>query len=269
MLDPIKVRDQPAEEYHGSDPISRSRLFLMSKSPAHFAEWQPEDTAALAFGRALHMLVLQPEIFGEHYFVMERPNLRTASGRQAVADIEAQGLEVIFSEDFAVLDGMRKSVYANKYAAALLRGEKEVSYYWTDPDTGIDCKCRPDCRTELKTTSVIVDLKSCRDASTDAFAAEAVRLGYDLQVAMYRTGVEKIEQKPHKFVFVAVEKSPPYAVNILEADDVMYNKGFDDFRKYLGMLKYCRETNNWYSYTGEQGIPNALSLPAWLAKDYQ
>jgi hypothetical protein len=72
-----------------------------------------------------------------------------------------------------------------------------------------------------------------------------------------------------KFVFIAVEKKPPYALNILEADEIFIRKGYDDFRTYLGMLKYCRETDNWYSYTGETGRPNVLNLPAWLIKEYE
>lgn len=269
MIEPTKITDQSAEDYHASDPISRSKLFLMSKSPAHFKDAKLKTTPALEFGKAFHMFVLQPDIFGKYYYVCEKPNLRTASGRQKIEDIHSKGLDVIFNEDFAVLEGMRNSVLSNKYAVALLRGEKEVSYYWTDEDTGIDCKCRPDCRTDLKSTSVIVDLKTCNDASTNAFSKDAINLGYDLQSAMYKTGVERYEKKPHKFVFIAVEKEPPYAVNIMEVDDAMYTKGYDDFRTYLGTLKYCRDTNNWYGYTGERGIPNALSLPAWLLKDYQ
>jgi hypothetical protein len=81
--------------------------------------------------------------------------------------------------------------------------------------------------------------------------------------------VEKIEGRPHRFVFIAVEKEPPYAFNILEADKLFIDKGNTDLEEYLDTIVRCTETNNWWGYNGESGEPNLICLPAWLAKEYE
>ena len=97
----------------------------------------------------------------------------------------------------------------------------------------------------------------------------AINYGYDFQAAMYSEGVEKnIGQKP-LFVFIAVEKEPPYAVNILQADDLLLRRGGDLFREYIGIYHDCKQTDNWYGYLGKFNQINTLALPAWLAKEVE
>lgn len=261
-----------ASKYFEHPAVSRSNLFKMHKSPAHYKcalEAPEQTTEALEFGTAFHTAILEPMKFKRNYRVMPSIDRRTKEGKALYQELIDSGKVFLSTNDYETITAMQKSVFENKYARALLMGEKEMSYFWTDEFTGIDCKCRADCRTDLKSTSVIVDLKSCSNAETDAFMRDCFRFGYDLQSAYYKTGVEAVTEKPHKFVFIAVEKTPPYAVNILEADEIFIKKGYDDMRLYLGMLKECRKTGNYYGYTGKDGTPNMLGLPAWLAKDYE
>ena len=264
-----KISDK---EYFENPAINRSSIYEMNKSPAHYkylTEHPQEPTQALEFGTAFHTSVLEPERFAKEYVVTEKIDKRTKEGKAYFDALMSSGKKILNADDYKTILGMQKSVFDNKYAMALLKGEKETAYFWDDEHTGIDCKCKVDCRTDLKSTSVIVDLKSCNNAETEAFMRECFKYGYDLQTAWYKTGVDLVEGKPHKFVFIAVEKTPPYVVNILEADEKFIQKGYDDMRLYLGMLKECRELNNWYGYTGKSGTPNVLELPSWLAKDYE
>ena len=235
-------KQMSAEDYRNDEAFSRSQLFKLSKSPAHFkyALENPEvETPALAFGTL-------------------------------AAQIDASGKIPISEDAFAQIQAMAESVMSNKYAAALLNGgEHEKSYFWTDKLTGLKLKCRPDCRTDLRSTSVIVDLKTTENADTDSFMHSCIKYGYDLQAAMYTQGVSEIERKPHRFVFIAVEKSPPYACNVLEADDFIIQKGTKDLNDYLYTLKECLKTGNWYSYNGKNGDLNVISLPGWLAREYE
>lgn len=197
-------------------------------------------------------------------------NVFCYEGKALAAQIEASGKIPISDDTFAQIQAMAESVMSNKYAAALLNGgEHEKSYFWTDKLTGLKLKCRPDCRTDLRSTSVIVDLKTTENADTDSFMHSCIKYGYDLQAAMYTQGVEKIEGKPHRFVFIAVEKSPPYACNVLEADNFIIQKGTKDLNDYLYILKECLKTGNWYSYNGKNGDLNVISLPGWLAREYE
>lgn len=259
-------------EYRERKELSRSDLFKLSKSPAHFiyALKNPqEETAAMIFGTAFHTLVLEPEKFEDTYITVPKIDRRTKEGKAQTEEAERSGKITLTEETVSRLRAMRASIMSNKYAEILLRGEKEQSYFWTDELTGIDLKCRPDCRTDLKTMSVIVDLKTTENAATEAFMRSALSYGYDLQAAVYRQGVEAFEKKPHRFVFIAVEKSPPYACNIIEADDVFVDKGSRDLRDYLYTVRECRSSGNWYGYNGSDGCLNVMGLPAWLAKEYE
>lgn len=262
-----------AEEYRSNEAYSRSQLFKLSKSPAHFkyALNDPEpETPALAFGTAFHSYVLERDKFDTQYIVVPKLDRRTKEGKALAAQIETSGKIPISEDAFAQIQAMAESVMSNKYAAALLNGgEHEMSYFWTDEPTGIKLKCRPDCRTDLKSTSVIVDLKTTENADTDSFMHSCIKYGYDLQAAMYTKGVSEVEGKQHRFVFIAVEKSPPYACNVLEADDFIIQKGAKDLKDYLYTLKECLKTDNWYSYNGRNGDLNIISLPGWLAREYE
>ena len=266
-----KIKDS-SKVYHSRKAVSRSDLFLLSKSPQYFKYIQENgraETDALRFGTMVHTFVLEPNLFKRRYIVIPNIDRRTREGKAILEEVSRIKKEIVTESELSTITAMRDAVLNNKYAYALLQGVKEMSYYWTDELTGIKLKCRPDCVSNIGQTNVIVDLKSCENAQTDAFMRDALKYGYDLQAATYKTGVELIEGTPHKFVFIAVEKKPPYGVNILEVDEPALRKGTDDFRNYLGMLKYCRDTDNWYSYTGETGRPNVLSLPAWLIKEYE
>lgn len=272
----VKVKDEAAV-YHSSEHIGRSQLFKMSKSPAHFKsglEAPLEKTKALILGSAFHCIVLEPDKFEDEYCVMP-PDYdgRTAGGRAFKRAAEERNLQIITYEEYEMLTGMATSVMSDPYCQLLLSGEKETSYYWTDEDTGVKVKCRPDCRTDLKKCSVVVDLKSCENAQINDFIRDIFKYGYDLQAPHYLTGVELYEKKPHKFVFIAVEKKPPYAVLVLDFDEVFNGeekaliKGYDKYREYLGLVAECRMTGVWYDYRGDENIPGTLNIPRWLYEE--
>lgn len=276
MNNVIKVKDE-AEVYHSSEHIGKSQLFKMSKSPAHFKnnlDTPFEKTKALLIGSAFHCLVLEPEKFDEQYAVMsEEFDGRTAAGRAFKRNAEEEGFEILTYDEYEMIQGMATSVLSDPYCQLLLAGEKEISYYWTDSDTGVKVKCRPDCRTDLTESSVVVDLKSCENANIDAFIRDIFKYGYDLQAAQYTTGVELYEQKKHKFVLIAVEKKPPYAVLILDFDEVFNGeekaimKGYDKYREFLGLVAECRMTGVWYDYRGSDDVPGSLNIPQWLKEE--
>ena len=155
------------------------------------------------------------------------------------------------------------------FASKLLSGEREKPYFWTDEMTGEDCKCRVDVLNTEYRQPIVVDVKSTADASTESFIRSAINYGYDFQAAMYSEGVERNIGKKPLFVFIAVEKDPPFSVNILQADELMLRRGYDLFREYIGIYHDCKVTGNFYGYLGKLNQINNLALPAYLAKEVQ
>lgn len=263
-------------EYHSKAGMSKTKLWrILEKNPLWFkyCEDNPPlcDSPAFLFGAALHKAVLEPEGFGDEYIVMPKFDRRTKDGKELYAAFEMSRGErdIIVQEDKYIIDEMVTAVRSHKYADFLTRGEVEKSYYWTDELTGIDCQARPDCFKIVDGRGIIVDLKTCAEADTESFKRSAIKYGYDMQAAMFKAACEKEHGIPCDFIFVAIEKTPPYMINILQADEIMLKYGEDRFRTALGICKECNDSGNWYGYNGFSGIINNLSLPAWLAKEVE
>lgn len=262
------------QEYNKAPGIRRSLLWELRKSPAHL-KWRmdnpPEATPALIFGQALHCMILTPSDFGSQFVFMPAADRRTKAGREAwdAAAEQAQGKTQLPFDWVEQISGMTNAVAFNQAAARLLRGPHESSYFWSDSLTNELCKCRTDAETDIGDMHLIVDIKTCQDASTAEFMRDAIRYGYDVQAAMYTDGVRTATDREAMFVFVAVEKTPPYAINILQADPGFLAYGQDRYRHLLGMYHDCRVRDSWPGYTGHDNDINALELPAWLKKEIE
>lgn len=264
----------PETEYRQHPAVSRSELWKLKDSPQKFrhAKDNPEaPTTALLFGQVFHKLALEPETFGDEFAVAPQLNLRTKAGKEAMAAFELAnvGKTVVTNDMYDQAVAMCRSLMAEPLAVKLLTGEKEVSFFWTDEKTGEECKCRADCLNTSLSQPVVVDLKSTEDASTAKFMRHAVDYGYDFQAAMYSEGVERSIQQKLLFVFIAVEKKPPYAVNILQADDKFILRGQRIHRELLDTYHDCKVTDNWYGYLGKDNQINCLALPAWAAREME
>lgn len=262
------------KEYRSHPAVSRSELFKITESPEKFRFYKdnpPEPTPALIFGQAFHKLVLEPETFNDEFAVIPDCDRRTKHGKELFREFEenAQDKILITEEEYLKAALMRDSILKNPLAAKLLNGEREKPFFWVDEMTGEECKCRPDCMLQLSNMNILVDLKSAGQADTDSFMRDSIRYGYDFQSAMYSEGVKINTGKEWAFVFLVVEKEPPFAVNILQADPVFVRRGYDIFRELIGIYHDCKLSGNWYGYLGKFDMINNLSLPAWLAKEIE
>lgn len=261
-------------EYRKQPGVTRTELWRIRESPEKFKWYQehPEEpTPALIFGAAAHKMLLEPGLFGNEFAVAPEVDRRTKEGKAAYNGFLAlsEGMSILAPADYQKAVEMAQKARETPFIRKLLNGEVEKAFYWTDELTGEPCKCRVDCLTYIGGKPVIVDYKTTTDASTDAFMRAAVNYGYDFQAAMYSDGVEKATGQKPLFVFIAQEKTAPYAVNILQADDLMVKRGRDLFREYIGIYHECKETGNWYGYLGAYNVINNLALPAWLAKEVE
>ena len=255
-------------DYRKAEGVSSSELKQMVKSPAHYRYWKDNpdyaDTPALLFGRACHKYVLETYDFYKEFAVAPNVDRRTKEGKELWNKFiaESEGKDVITEEQFEVIDAMRNAMLATPFVSKLINGEHEVSLFWTDEDTGIKCKCRPDSLNDK--LKIVVDYKTCDNAETQHFMRKAIDLGYDLQASYYLDGVKASTGLDCIFVFIAQEKKPPYAVNILQADDVFIRSGRQLYKDMLATYKECTETGNWWGYLGAENQINSLGVPKWL-----
>ena len=262
------------QEYRQHPAISRSELFKISESPEKFKyyrEHSEEPTSALVFGQLFHAMALQPETVWEQFAVMPNADRRTKAGKEAFAEFEAtaEGKTIVSVDMVEQATAMCEALSKNEFVKKLLKGEKEKPFFWVDEMTGEECKCRTDALTEIGENLIITDLKTTDCAETEAFMRAAIKYGYDFQAAMYSEGVKANTGREPLFVFIAIEKKPPYAINILQADKLLIRRGYDLFREYLGIYHECKTTDNWWGYLGRYNQINNLALPAYLAKEVE
>lgn len=249
-------------DYHADPAVSASHLKEAMRSPYHY--WaryldpnrKPvEPTAAMRLGSLVHTAVLEPDELLQRYAVAG--DRRTKAGKEQAERMVAEGLEAVSESDMALALGMAASVRNHPAAAALLsQGKAEQSFWWNDLSTGQRCKCRPD----WYQGSTIVDLKTCQDASPSAFASSVAKFGYHIQAAHYLAGLHGAE----RFLFIAVEKEPPYAVAVYELDQASMAVGRDLRNNALDVIATCKAADLWPGY-GDTSV-QTLSLPSWALK---
>lgn len=256
-------------EYHAHSAVSKSGLDMVRRSPLHY--WNrylnPDrviepPTPAMVLGSALHARVLEPHLFDDEYIVApEGIDRRTKEGKLLWADFEAQaeGRTVLKAEDAAHIEAMAAAVHRHPAARTILRipGQCEQSYFWIDPETGEECKCRPDWHSDDR--RLIADVKTTEDASPAGFGRSVIKYRYNVQAAFYQQGLGA-----EQFVFIAVEKKPPYAVAVYATPQSAIDRGLRDAMEDLRRIATCRAANVWPAYGDEiQG----LRLPSWFTDE--
>jgi exodeoxyribonuclease VIII len=250
--------------YHDRPEVSRSQLADLLRTPAyyhaaHVAKTLPrESTDAMDQGSALHALVLEPETF-DRLYVAQTWDGRTKEGK---AEAEKHTGKVVLSRSqAAAVHGMAVSIHALPEFArcydARLAVEEEL--YWTDAETGIPLRAKPDLVCRLGGMLALVDLKSTSDATADGFARSAEKLRYHLQAAHYLAGYEAVHgERPSTFAFAVVESSAPHLAAMYPMDPEWIAAGESLRRSLLAQLRECMDTNRW------PGLPaQTITRPRW------
>lgn len=251
------------EAYHQSPGISRSCLMEFKRSPYHYwykylnPDYKSESaTPAQILGNALHTYVFEPDEFEKRYFVIPEFNKVTKEGKERWQLIKSElgKKETLSAHQYEILQAMTASLKKNKLATQLIENaEIEQSLYWTDPDTGILCKCRPD----ILRCNLVCDLKTAQNGNPRSFQFAASDYGYHIQAAMIQEALIQLKKIQIKdFLFLVIEKSVPYVISIYQLDQASLEQGRHEFKKLLASYQHCLETNDWPGYTIQE-----ISLP--------
>lgn len=257
------------QDYHQAPGISKSQLDRAAKG---FLAWRhPAEisSAALNFGTAFHLAILEPHLFEEQVAVTpEGIDRRTKIGKAewAAFQEEAAGRIVLSPTEAEDLEKMKNRVLKHPKAVQLLRGggRPEVSAFWKDSRTGLICKCRPDFVSE---SGVLVDLKTTQDASPSGFARACAKFRYHVQAAWYSNGWQIASgNTPKAFVFVAVEKTPPYGVGVYILAPEALEQGWRVAHQNLQEIKEWMDAAHqwdWLENWGYSEEIQEINLPNW------
>ena len=259
------IYDISNTDYHGSDAVSRSNLMLLDKSPYHF--WYEKlsgiaikkiATPAMNIGSAFHSLLLEPDNFNNEFAVLPVMDRRTTVGKKLYSEfIQLHGDKVLLTQDqyediLAMVDNIKKHEVVNNI---LRESVFERSIFWTDKETGLQFKCRPD----IWSSDMIADLKSTSDSSLNYMQSESIRRGYLLQAAMMEEACNAINKPVKVFALMACEKEPPYVPAIFALSNESMDYGRNQFKQYKSILKSCLDNNCWDIYPIQ-----SLGIPSWV-----
>lgn len=251
-------------DYAAIEAVNWSTLKHMLESPLHYRhalQSRRADTPALARGRLSHLLLFEPDSFGETYAVWDGDR-RGADYRAFVAANADR--EIVKPADVdaaqAIADALRANPIVRHHLAGALH---EVTLRWTDPDTGLACKARSDWLQPSSRT--LLDLKTARNIDRRVFSRQAAQLGYHCQLAHYAAGVEHaLGWAPTTLLIVAVESAPPHDVAVFEPDGPAMDLARETVAALLARVKECRESGEW---PGRYPTVEPLDLPGWMFGD--
>ena len=235
--------------------LSYSSIKAFAKSPNHFIDYKTReqpDKAHFAFGRAFHGFILEPEKFDSEYQVVPKVDRRTKAGKQEYLELmEAAGdRDIIQGPEFHCIKEMAKSVAEYAPAMDLLDGTLRETHIKGDIG-GVPFHGYADAHDSNR--NYAIDLKTCRDASKDAFMRDAHNMDYHLQAAIYKK-LLNVE----RFYWVVVEKESPYNVAVfMQSEDAAKKSDH-----YLNTL-----TEKWKAWNGSPQTYSkeiqVLDLPRW------
>lgn len=260
------------EQYHSDrSAVSSSSLKLViEKSPktflaAHNGKLRKESPA-FRIGSALHMAILEPELFQKKFVI--QPEFSGKGAVAAKADWRlsiASDAVILKQEEYDDLQEMINSVLSHQDACNILKnGKAEQSGFFRDMDTGIKCRIRPDFFHFGH--HALLDIKTTTDVRAEQFMKSIWNYRYDFQMGMYCEGIQLITGKAVQYpLILAVEKKAPFECALYLCDEALMTKGLGDFKIAIQRLKQCIDENMFDSY---QRKIQPISLPHWALKEF-
>ncbi len=177
--------DLPIEDYHNDPALSKSGIVDLMESEIDYWSRSPlnpnrheDKNTTLDFGKMVHMRLLEPEKFDEHYFVM---------GNASWGDTRKSVSRTDYNDSTRAIN----NVHSVEYSRSLVTGGyPEVSIFWRDDESGLMFKMRPDY---LK-TFVASDYKTIKSIAESTITYQLSDYGYGIQSSMGIVGMRTAKQ---------------------------------------------------------------------------
>lgn len=282
-------------DYHAHPAIGASFLKDADADCLAYARWHKDhpDAPSSAWttqrrSTALHMMLLEPDAFEAHYVVGTGCDAVLKSGERAgkscgsasgrfvrtpggltrfycgkhddpmlVAE-PREAMTIEASDELAAMATSLRAVGGDLLAKAT---HKEASFVWTDPETGVLCKCRPD----LIVGSTIYDVKALADVSPARWGKILLDNGMFFQPVHYVAGAQACGLDVQHFAWLTVANTPPYLAVVHPPMDEVSLDVAETFRAdLLRRIAACEQSGNWEPYAA----PEVTRLPEWFLNTF-
>lgn len=268
-MDKKIIENLPIEAYHYDDPYRTfigSTLLKAADSSMKKYLYEEENLSKgerkihFDFGNAFELAFLDQDEFNKKVAIMDLKQMpfpdkdfRTKANKEwrDCFISENEDKYIVQKEgdsSIASIYNMIDSCKNNKVINILMSNmDYQKSIFWTDKETGLCLKARPD--TILQEKKTIVDVKTCEDASPRKVENAVNNFKYHLQAIQQIEGVESsgIIDKVENYFWLFVEKNAPYHVEVYEfhPEDRKSVK-----LKYRALLNKIAESKSTGEYPG-------------------
>lgn len=285
--------DLSIEDYHENKThISATQIKYARESLKHF-EWfisgklPQEEKQQFGFGNAFELALMASDVYLKKVAVMpendfiaaaleEKPDLTVPRNSKKFKTERDQWLtanqgKYIISDtgdfSFEAIEEMLSSCYQDKVIQALIKNtEYQLSLFWTDPETGVKLKTRPDFCKRKK--NVLVNIKTTADGSPEAFSKDLKKWDYPIQAAIEIQGALNtgLMDRVDTYFWLVVEHQPPFNATIYEFQETDIAAVTDTLFYLLNKIKKGQDQGLWPGYSdqadNEHGILRA-NIPLW------
>ena len=245
-------------EYHGSGELSRSTAWsLLQTCPAkvRYDMNHPKPSSpALVIGSGFHTATLEPEKLDDEFAVkpseIDGQGPRTKHYKESFELMQKSepDKQWLAPADYDLILEMAGSALENPvlrhYMADINKIVEGTGYFEME---GAKCKVRPDLY--IPGAGVVIDLKSTQDASNRGFTKSVRQFGYLFQACWYMHALRLLGEKPKQFVFIAVEKTAPYATAAYTIKESDINKQFSNMERACQLWAACQSSGIWPGYS--------------------
>lgn len=287
----ISIHDYHANRTH----VSASAIKEAKKSLAHFRYYldnKQEDKSQFSFGNAFELALLDKKGF-ENEVAIEQDSYwialaneeymkekgKTYASPRASARYKAEyskweaanegkyKIAETGKESFATIEKMLANCHKDSTIQKLIEGtEYQLSLFWTDPETGLKLKTRPDICKRKK--NVVVNLKTALDGSPAKFSRDLVNYDYPLQACLEIKGCLEtgLMTSVDNYFWLVAEKLEPFNATIFEFQKSDISTTNMELEYYITKIKQAQDNNLWPGYSDQAdnkyGILTA-KLPAY------
>jgi hypothetical protein len=258
--------------YHAQERLSRSKLMVFRHSPRVYEDQfilkktpPKKPTNDMQIGTLTHVAVLQGAKLDSAMAVI--PNsllsadggIRSKEARAWKAAAEAEGKIVVKDDErsstLAPIIGMRDAILAHAVTldekpisiGSIIKNpsaECEKAIYWDDEEFELPMMALPDF--SLKINSEVALVMDVKTIATLENAGKSIADDYWMQPPHYEAGVINATGVSRVvFLFVFVEKAPPYRVRVVRMSDQMMEKARQKWRETLAEFKRRITINDW------------------------
>jgi hypothetical protein len=261
------------EDYHNNTThLSSTQLKIAKRSLKEF-DWVRsgkivnESKPHFDFGNAFELALVDPLGFSERVAIAQdlawvraamedNPDLKnprnTSYYKAKCLEFKNanKGKYCIDDVDYEKIKYMLESCIQDKIIQGLIKNvEAQLSLFWTDDQTGLKLKTRPDICKRKK--NVVVNIKTAEDGSPKAFSRDLAKYDYPLQACIEITGclATGLMTSVDNYFWLVVEKEAPFNATIYEFSPEDQKACMVELEWLIEKLTRAKEKNFYPGYS--------------------